>query len=99
VFESVLGWLKHAGIMVFVQSLRLFLKTFAFVSQRERERERERGSSGSWLCDFALKYSWIAIERERESEGDLGGLLLALCWWMVYFALCIGIVHDNSTLI
>lgn len=37
-FESVLGWLKHAGIMVFVQSLRLFLKTFAFVSQRDRER-------------------------------------------------------------
>jgi hypothetical protein len=70
-----------------------------FHTHRERERERERGSSGSWLCDFALKYSWIAIERERESEGDLGGLLLALCWWMVYFALRIGFVHDNSTLI
>ena len=55
-FESVLGWLKHAGIMVFVQSLR-------FVSQNIcvcfTKRERERGSSGSSLGDFALKYSWI----------------------------------------
>lgn len=41
--ESVLGWLKHAGIMVFNVFVFVFLKTLSWTLEKEKERKRERG--------------------------------------------------------
>lgn len=40
--ESVLGWLKHAGIMVFNVSVFVFLKTLSWTLEKEKEKERKR---------------------------------------------------------
>lgn len=40
--ESVLGWLKHAGIMVFNVSVFVFLKTLSWTLEKEKEEERKR---------------------------------------------------------